>query len=118
MNKKYRVIKLNGFIGLLLAIIAVIMVIGSVTVMPIYGVKFLWNNYISTTFAIRTIKLSQAALLWGAIIAAAFGYVRSKIGFKLVNMSDFPDHTMSETDYEKFMEKIKKEQEENEKIHH
>lgn len=116
MNKKYKVIKLDGPLGILAALLVVGLIVGSITVMPVYGVKFLWNTYISTSFGLSTIRLSQASLLWFAMLAIVFGYFRSRIGFQFVNMSDMQDHTMSQTDYEKFMEKIKKEQEENEKI--
>ena len=118
MNKKFRVIRINGLAGLFLAITAVILVVGSITIMPIYAVKFLWNSYISTSFNIPAIRLSQASLLWFALVAAVFGYLRSKICLKFVNTDDIQDHIMSKTDYEKFIEQIKKEQEENEKIHH
>ena len=119
MNRKYRVIKINGPIGILMALLVVGLIIGSITVMPVYGVKFLWNSYIAETFAvIPAIRLSQAALLWFGMLTLAAGYFKSKIGFQFVNMSDMQDHTLSKTDYEKFIEKIKKEQEENEKINH
>ena len=118
MNKKFKVIRINGLLGLFLAITAAVLAIGSVTVMPIYGVKFLWNSFVSTNFGIPSIRLSQASLLWFALVATAFGYLKSKICLKFVNTDDIQDHMMSGTDYEKFIEQIKKEQEENEKIHH
>ena len=118
MNRKYRVIKLNGPFGLLLALLVAGTILGCIAIMPIYGVKFLWNTYVATAFSIPTIRLSQASLLWFAMLAAVAGYLKSKIGFKFVNIDNMEDMTMSRTDYEKFIEKIKEEQEENEKIHH
>ena len=118
MNRKYKVIKLDGPLGILTALLVVGLIVGSITIMPIYGVKFLWNTYVSTSFGISAIRLSQAALLWFAMLAVVFGYFKNRIGFQFVNMSDMQDHTMSKVDYEKFMEKIKEEQEENEKINH
>ena len=118
MNRKYRVIKLDGPLGILTALLVAGLIIGSITIMPIYGVKFLWNTYVSANFDISAIRLSQASLLWFAMLAIVVGYFKSKIGFQFVNMADMQDHTMSQTDYEKFIEKIKKEQEENEKINH
>ena len=118
MNKKFKVIKLNGPLGLLMALVIVGTIIGSITIMPIYGVKFLWNTYISNSFNVPDIRLSQASLLWFAVISAIIGYLRNKVCFKFVNTADFQDHVMSRADYEKFIEKIKEEQEENEKIHH
>ena len=118
MNKKFKVIRINGLLGLFLAITAVVLAVGSIAIMPIYGVKFIWNSYISTGFEIPAIKLSQASLLWFALVAAFVGYLKSKICLKFVNTDNFEDHIMTKTDYEKFMEQIKKEQEENEKIHH
>ena len=118
MNRKFRVIRINGPIGLIIALVAIGIIIGSITVAPIYGVKFLWNNFISNSFGIQTIRLSQASLLWFAIVAATVGYLKNKICFKLIDAANFEDTTLSNPDYEKFMEKIKKEQEEHEKIHH
>ena len=113
-NKNFRVIQLNGPVGLLLAITLVVAVLGSLLIMPIYGIKFLWNTYISESFMIQTIRLSQAALLWGAVLAVVYGYLKSKIQFKFVNASAFPkDRLINKVDYEKFVEQIKKEQEEN-----
>ena len=118
MNKKFRVIRLNGPFGLLMALLIVGAIIGCITILPIYGVKFLWNTYISNSFSIPEIRLSQATLLWFAVISTIIGYLRNKICFKFVNVDNFQDHMMSRTDYEKFIEKIKEEHEENEKIHH
>ena len=116
MNRKYRIIKLDGLTGILAALLTVGLIAGSIIILPVYGVKFLWNTYLSTGFSVPTIRLSQASLLWLGILALVAGYFKNRIGFKFVNMSDMQDHTISRTDYEKFLEKIKKEQEENEKI--
>ena len=114
--KKFKVIKLDGMHGLLFVLTAVIAVLGCITILPVYGVKYVWNTFLCLAFGIQTIRLSQAALLWGAVLACIFGYLRSRIRFKMVSSMDFPDRTLSNTDYEKFMEEIKKEQEKNEKI--
>ena len=115
-KKNYKVIKLNGLSGLLLALFLVGVVLSSLFIMPIYGVKFLWNSFISESFDIATIRLSQASLLWFAVLAVAYGYIRSKVCFKFVNAIDLPENKFNRVDYETFLEKIKKEQEDNEKI--
>lgn len=118
MNKNFKVIRINGLLGLFIAVITVVLAVGSIAIIPIYGVKFLWNSFVSTNFGIPTIKLSQASLLWFALVAAFVGYLKSKVCLKFVNTDDIQDNMITRTDYEKFMEEIKKEQEENEKIHH
>ena len=118
MKRKYKIIRLNGPTGILFAVCLLIIISAIIAILPIYTLKFLWNNFISTTFAIKTIRLSQAALLWGAIAATIFGYLKTRVNFKYVNMADFHNSNISNTDYKKFIEQIKKEQEENEKIHH
>ncbi|MCQ2957643.1 MAG: hypothetical protein MJ180_01940 [Candidatus Gastranaerophilales bacterium] len=118
MKKNFRVIKLDGLTGLFLAITAVVIVVASVVSLPVYGIKFLWNHFLNGYFDVQTIRLSQASLLWFAIIAMIYGYFKSKIHFKFVNVSNFSDAQMNNMDYEKFIEKIKEEQKENEKINH
>ena len=114
MKKGFKIIQLNGISGLIMAILTVGAILFSIIVFPVYGIKFLWNTFISESFEIQTIRLAQAALLWGAVLAVVFGYLRSKIQFKLVNASTFPqDRLMNKVDYEKFIEQIKKEEENN-----
>jgi len=118
-NKKdFKVIQLNGPMGIILAVTIVFAVLCSIIIMPVYGIKFLWNTFISETFEIQTIRLAQASLLWFAIIAVAYGYIRSKISFKFVNATNLPEDSLNKVDYEKFLDKIKEEQENNEKIKH
>ncbi len=115
-NRKYKVIQLNGLSGFVLALVLIFTVVASVVVMPVYGVKFLWNEILSASFGISTIRLAQAALLWFAALAVAYGYLKSRIQFKFINQADLPDSTLRQIDYEKFMEQIKKEQQNDEKI--
>ena len=120
MKKGFKVIQLNGISGIILALLAVCAILGSIIILPVYGIKFLWNTYISEGLLVQTIRLSQASLLWGAVLAVIYGYLKSKIQFKLVNATTFPkDRLFNKVDYEKFVEQIKKEQEkEDEKINH
>ncbi len=117
MKKNFKVIQLNGMSGIILAIIAVVVVVGSFVAFPVYGIKFLWNTTISDYFGIRTIRLSQASLLWFAALSVLYGYLKSRIHFKFVNAGQITENKLNSVDYEKFLEKIK-EEEENEKINH
>ena len=117
MKKNFKVIQLNGLAGLAIILLVVLAAVGSVVVLPIYGTKFLWNEFISEPFAIQEIRLSQAALLWFAVLAVFYGYLKKRICFKFVNGDDMPSNINS-IDYEKFMEKIKEEQQKDEKINH
>ena len=116
MKKGFKAVQINGIAGLILALVTVGIILGSIAIMPIYGVKLLWNSFLSENFGIQPIRLSQASLLWFAILALAVGYIKSKIQFKFVNTIDLQNNGFTSVDYEKFIEKIKKEQEENEKI--
>ena len=118
MKKGYKIIQLNGTVGLILILLAILVAIGCVAVLPIYGVKFLWNSFISENFEIQTIRLSQASLLWFAILAVIYGHIRSKVSFRFVSSADIANNMLSKEDYEKFLEHIKKEQENDEKINH
>ena len=117
MKKNFKVIQLNGFAGLIIILLVVLAAIGSIVVLPIYGTKFLWNEFVSSAFTIQEIRLSQAALLWFAALAVFYGYLKKRICFKFVNSAEMPNNINS-IDYEKFMEKIKEEQQKDEKINH
>ena len=117
MNKKnFKVIQLNGLSGLLLLLLLLLSVAGSIAILPIYAVKFLWNEIVSTTFDIQTIRLAQAALLWFAVLSVMYGYLKKRVQFRFVNQSNFSESSLKEIDYEKFIEKIKKEQQNDKKI--
>ncbi len=117
MNKrKFKVIKLNGFSGLVLLLIVVLTVLLSITVLPVYGVKFLWNELVAPLANISSIRLAQAALLWFAVLAVVYGYLKSRIQFKFINQAELHDSAMRQIDYEQLMENIKKEQNNDEKI--
>lgn len=118
MKKNFKVIQLNGLAGLIIILLVVIAAVGSVVVLPVYGIKYFWNEFINTYFNLPTIRLAQASLLWFAALSVCYGYLKKRICFKFVNMADMPDNSIRPMDYDKFMEKIKEEQENNEKINH
>jgi len=118
MKKNFKVVQLNGITGLILAITLVVLVLSAILSLPIYGIKFLWNEFLNGYFDVQTIRLSQASLLWFAIVAVIYGQMRKKIRFKFVNVSNFSDTQMNTMDYDQFVKEIKEEQKENEKINH
>lgn len=119
MNKKnFKVIKLNGLSGLVLILLFICAVVGSLGIFPVYALKFGWNELVTSYFDVPSIRLSQAALLWCAVLATICGYLKKRIQFKFVNQADFPENNLTRLDYEKFVEKIKKEQNNDEKINH
>jgi len=91
---------------------AMVIVLATIIMLPIYGIKFFWNNMLCNTYDIPQIRLSQASLLWGACLTAIFGYLKSKIRFKFVNVNSMCD-TMSEVERKNFIENIEKEQDIN-----
>ena len=118
MKKNFKVVQLNGIAELILAITIVLIILGTVICLPVYGIKFLWNSFLNGYFDVPTIRLSQASLLWFAIVAIIYGQIRKKIRFKFVNVSNMSDAQLNTMDYEQFMKEIKEEQKENEKINH
>ena len=118
MKKNFKVVQLNGITELILAIAFVVIVLGVVICLPVYGIKFLWNSFLNGYFDVPTVRLSQASLLWFAIVAVVYGQIRKKIRFKFVNVSNLTDSQINTMDYEQFMKEIKEEQKKNEKINH
>ncbi len=116
MNKKFKVIQLNGLSGLMLLLLLVLGVVGSFAVLPVYAVKFLWNEFVNLYLGAPQIRLAQAALLWFAVLSIVYGYLKKRVQFKFVNTADFSDNNIRPVDYEKFIEQIKKEQQNDEKI--
>lgn len=116
MKKNFKVIQLNGIAGFIIILLAIVTISGSLFILPIYGVKFLWNEFANGYFNLPTIRLAQASLLWFAVLATAYGYIKKRVCFKFVNMGDFPENNINQMDYDKFMEKIKEEQQNDEKI--
>jgi len=115
MNRKFKVIQLDGFSGLLLLLL-VLGVVGSFAVLPVYAVKFFWNEFVNLYFDAPQIRLAQAALLWFAVLSLMYGYLKKRIQFKFINAANFGDNDIRPVDYDKFIEKIKKEQQNDEKI--
>ena len=118
MKKNFKIIELSGLAGIIIILLVILAVVGSVVVLPVYGVKYIWNEFINAYFNLPAIRLAQASLLWFAALAVAYGYLKKRICFKFVNMADMPDNHIRQIDYEKFMEKIKEEQKNDEKINH
>ena len=116
MKKNFKVIQLNGIAGFLIIILAIITAVGSLFILPIYGIKFLWNEFINGYFDLPSIRLAQASLLWFAALATIYGYLKKRVCFKFVNMGEFPENNVNKMDYDKFMEKIKEEQQNDKKI--
>ena len=118
MKKNFKVVQLNGIAELILAITVVVIVLGTVLCLPVYIIKFLWNSVLNGYFDVPAVRLSQASLLWFAIVAVIYGQIRKKIKFKFVNVSNMTDAQMNTMDYEQFIKEVKEEQKENEKINH
>ena len=116
MNKNFKIIKLNGLSGLILFLLLVLGIVGSFAVLPVYAVKFLWNEFVNAFCGAPQIRLAQAALLWFAALAMIYGYLKKKVEFRFVNTTDFSDNNIRPIDYDKFIEQIKKEKQNDEKI--
>lgn len=104
MNRKgFRVIQINGFSGLILAVMVVLVIIGIIFVAPTYGIKFLWNTQVHTRTALPSISFIQATLLWVAGALCASMFFKNKIRLKFKDVSD-----LSNEEYQRFIEEIEK----------
>lgn len=110
MKKNFKIIQLNGLTGILTALLVVTIVIGSITILPIYGIKSFWNNFLAENFAIQTIRLSQAALLWGAGLAVIYAQIKKRVRLQFMHSAELKDNFPKTINYAKFIEEIKKEE--------
>jgi len=121
MKKNFKVIQLNGASGIILFLLIVGAILGSILILPVYGVKFIWNYFMNGYFDIQTIRLSQASLLWCAILAIIYGYLKNKIQFRFVNSANIVDNHFRNINYDDIVRKLEKEENEeknDEKVNH
>lgn len=80
MNKKdFKVITINGFAGLFLFVCLISFTISSLIIMPIWGLKELWNYVIASYFGGPSIGFLNAVLLYLIIVLSCYAILRNFI---------------------------------------
>ena len=83
MNKKFKVIQINGFSGLLLLGFVLSGLFFGFAVFPIWVIMNCWNVVITDCLNLPTINYLQAMLLWLAISIIMYLALRGSISFKI-----------------------------------
>lgn len=83
MNKKMKVITINGVRGLFMAAFIVFGLISGFIISPGWVCMTLWNNFAVNNFAVSPMNLYQGLLMWAVIALSmyAINNKRSLIGF-------------------------------------
>jgi len=79
MKKNLRVIQINGFRGLFLALFAVSCLIAGFIAFPTLLTMHIWNYLSATTGSFPLIGLGEAVLLWAIIIFSFFIFNKKKL---------------------------------------
>lgn len=104
MKKNFRVIQINGFRGICLALAIVTCLIAGFVVFPGVLAMFAWNFVSVKTAMVPTVGVLQGTLLWGIIVVS---YMIIK---KRAVMISFKAPTeLSEQELDEVMERIKME---------
>lgn len=103
MNKNYKVIKINGFRGLLTAVFVLGCALTGFVVFPAWMCMQLWNAMAENIYALPSMSLVHGILLWGIIGLSlyAINNSRSLIGFA-------SHQALSEEQIKDIMERVKK----------
>lgn len=110
MKKNFKIIQLNGLTGIITALLILVTIVSCVTVLPVYVIKFLWNNLLANEYGIQTIRLSQAALLWGAGLALIYAQIKKRIRLQFMHSTELKDNFPKNINYAEFLEEMKKEE--------
>lgn len=79
MKKNLRVIQINGFRGLLLAIFAISCLIAGFIAFPSFLAMNIWNYLATTTGSFPSINFGEAILLWAIIAFSVFTFNKKKL---------------------------------------
>ena len=103
MNKNFKVIKINGFRGILLAIFIVGCLVTGFAVFPGWLSMHLWNYIASFFIAVPEMNLVQGIILWAIIALTVYGLNNNRA---LVGFSSPPP--LDEEQLKYIMKKVKK----------
>jgi len=84
MKKNLRVVKINGFRGLLLTLFIISCLIAGFIAFPAFLTMYIWNYLAFKTGSFTSLNFWGGALLWGIIILSIFIFNKRKfiVSFK------------------------------------
>lgn len=112
MNKKdFKVITINGLTGLFLFICLISLVISSLIIMPVWGLKELWNYVVAYYFGGPSIGYLNAILLYLICVLSFYAILRNFIAISFQNAENIEDPE----DLNKLLDKMSEDKETKEK---
>lgn len=102
MNKNYRVIKINGFRGVLTAIFVVCCLVTGFVVFPGWVAMHLWNYIASFYILMPKMQLMHGVILWAIIALSIYGLNNNRM---LIGFSTPP--SLSEDQIKDIMTRVK-----------
>jgi hypothetical protein len=96
MKKNFRVIQINGFRGLFLAIFAISCLIAGFIAFPSLVAMHTWNYLATTTGSLPLINLGEAILLWAIILFSIFIFNKKKFIVSFNGQQELSDEEVKE----------------------
>ncbi len=103
MNRNYKVIKINGFRGVLTAIFIIGCAAAGFIIFPGWVCMNIWNAFVAKTFVFPMMTLVHGSILWAIIALSIYALNNSR---SLVGFSSHP--TLSEEQIKDIMDRVKK----------
>ncbi len=82
MNKNLKILKLQGFSGLLLLFVLMIGLFGGFIAFPVWALMMGWNELVGNVFNGPVINYIQASLLWLFIALSCYLVLKNSISIK------------------------------------
>lgn len=96
MKRNVRVIQINGFRGLLLAIFVVTCLIAGFVVFPAFLTMHIWNYLAITTESFPLINFFQGILLWAIIIFSIYLFNKKKFIVSFNSQQELTDDELKD----------------------
>lgn len=96
MKRNVRVIQINGFRGLLLAIFVVTCLIAGFVVFPAFLTMHIWNYLAITTGSFPLINFLQGILLWAIIIFSIYLFNKKKFIVSFNSQQELTDDELKD----------------------
>lgn len=103
MNKNYKVIKINGFRGILTAIFVIGCAAAGFIIFPGWMCMNIWNALVSQTSVLPAMSLLHGSILWAIIALSIYALNNNR---SLVGFSSHP--VLSEEQIKDIMDRVKK----------
>lgn len=119
MNKKFKVLQISGFSGLLILGTVVFCLIAGFIGFPIMLVTLGWNALIAGTLGLPSMNLLQGGLLWSIICLSLYLSSRNKFCIKIASEEEMmkddefikvlSDKVKTQNEHKKLAESLQKE---------